>query len=182
MMCIMVHLVLLQRSHKLFVFVGFCFFFFSVRVFSTTLSSRLVIQLSASSHILLFPSSVFFIAVVLFFISDWLFLYFVSFLFFLSLCVSLTEFICFSLQFIKHPYNYCFELYVGWIACLHLILFSGFCSVLSFGTFVCVSSFWLTLCVCFYVLGRSATSPCLDRIALFGRCLAEPCGAISLVT
>ena len=48
--------------------------------------------------------------------------------------------------------------------------FSRFCLVLSFGTNSFVSSFWLTLRVCFYVLGRSAVSPRLEGVALCRRC------------
>ena len=51
--------------------------------------------------------------------------------------------------------------------CLGLLL--EFCPVLSFGIYFFVSSFQLSLCVCLYVLGRSATSPSLGRLALCSR-------------
>lgn len=44
----------------------------------------------------------------------------------------------------------------------HLVLFLRFCLILSFGIYFSTSSFCLTLCVCFYVLGMLATSPGLE--------------------
>ena len=46
-----------------------------------------------------------------------------------------------------------------------LVLFWDFCSVLSFGTCLFVSSFWQPSCVCFYVLCRAAISLGLGRVA-----------------
>ena len=43
--------------------------------------------------------------------------------------------------------------------------FSGFWSALSFGPYFFVSSFWQSACVCFYVLGRAALTPCLSSMA-----------------
>ena len=60
-----------------------------------------------------------------------------------------------------------------------LALFLRFCFILSFGTYSFISSFFLTLCVCFYVLGRSAISPCLERVAL---CRRYPLGFSSMVS
>ena len=48
---------------------------------------------------------------------------------------------------------------------LFRVFFLTFCSVLSFGTCFLVSSFWQPPSVCFYVLGRVATSPGLGRMA-----------------
>ena len=47
-----------------------------------------------------------------------------------------------------------------------LVPFLEFCLVLSFGKYSFVSSLCLTLCVSFYVLGRSAPYPSLERVAL----------------
>lgn len=44
-----------------------------------------------------------------------------------------------------------------------------------------VSSFSMTPCICFYLFGRSATSPNVDKGALCRRCPVEPSGAVSLV-
>lgn len=68
------------------------------------------------------------------------------------LFVILAELI-YSPGFTKHPYNQCFELYlVDYLSPSHLILFLGFCPVLSFGTYFPV------LFGCFYELGKTASS------------------------
>ena len=46
------------------------------------------------------------------------------------------------------------------------IFFWGFCLILSFGTYSSVSSFCLTLCVCFHALGKTATPPRLEGVTL----------------
>ena len=49
------------------------------------------------------------------------------------------------------------------------VLFLEFCSVLSFGPYFFVSSFWQPPCVCFCVLGRAALTPCLSApVKLYG--------------
>ena len=48
-----------------------------------------------------------------------------------------------------------------------LVLFLGFCSVLSFGPYFFVSSIWQPPCVCFCVLGRAALTPCLSSMACY---------------
>ena len=60
--------------------------------------------------------------------------------------------------------------------------FLEFCSILSFRICFFVSSFWLPLCTFFYLLGRSALSPSLGRMALCSRCPVGPSGAVSLIT
>ena len=45
-----------------------------------------------------------------------------------------------------------------------------------------VSLFWLSLCVCFYILDRYATFPCLSILALCCRCPVRPSGAAFPVT
>ena len=46
-----------------------------------------------------------------------------------------------------------------------LVLFLEFCSVLSLGPCFFFSSFWQPPCVCFYVLGTAALTPCLSSMA-----------------
>lgn len=75
----------LNYSHFLF----FCFNW----VFSTTLPFKLLIWTSALSNLLLFPSSVLFISVTVFFTSDWFF--FVLCLFFMHASLS-PQFFCLS--------------------------------------------------------------------------------------
>ena len=65
----------------------------------------------------------------------------------------------------------------GRLSPFYLVLSLEFCSVLSF-----VSSFCLSPCVCFCVLGRSAMSPGLDRLALCSRHPRGPSGTDSLVS
>ena len=67
------------------------------------------------------------------------------------------------------------------IAHLHFILFffGGWENVLLFGRHSFVSSFCLTLCVCFYVLCISATFPSFERVAIRRRCPVVPSDAIS---
>ena len=58
---------------------------------------------------------------------------------------------------------------IGCLSPFHLVLFLEFCSVLSFGPYFCVSSFWQPPCVCFCVLGRAALTPCLSApVKLYG--------------
>lgn len=57
------------------------------------------------------------------------------------------------------------------LAPFYLVLFLEFCFVLSFRKYSFFSSLCLTLCVCFYVLGRSAPYPSLERVTLCGRFL-----------
>ena len=75
-------------------FLKIFFFFFSDLVFSNTLSSKSMIQSSASTNLLFILSSVFFI-------SDWLF--FMISIFFFHGVVVLTK-------FLEHPYNHFFKL------------------------------------------------------------------------
>ena len=62
------------------------------------------------------------------------------------------------------------------------VFFLGFCSVLSFGTYFFVLSFWLPPCVCFYALGRAAMHPGFGRTALCSKCLGGCCGTAYLIT
>ena len=54
--------------------------------------------------------------------------------------------------------------------------------VLSYGACFFVAPFWLPLCVCFYVLGRSAMTPSLCAIALCSRCPVGSSDSVSLIT
>ena len=59
----------------------------------------------------------------------------------------------------EHLYDYYFELFIMKVAYLPFVkVFLGICLLLWFGTYSFVSSFCLTLCVCLYVLGKTATS------------------------
>ena len=83
---------------------------------------------------------------------------------------------------------------VFWTLCLVdfsslfcLVLFLEFCSAFCFvlffffiGTDFFLFSFWLLSCICFYVLGRTATSPHLDRVALCIRWPIGPTGTVFL--
>ena len=42
--------------------------------------------------------------------------------------------------------------------------FLGFCSVLSFGPYFFASSIWQPPCICFYVVGRAALTPCFSSM------------------
>ena len=58
------------------------------------------------------------------------------------------------------------------LASISFSSFSGDFSCSSFGTYFFVSSFWLSPCV----LGRTAASPSLGRMALHSRCSVGPSG------
>ena len=60
--------------------------------------------------------------------------------------------------------------------------FLEFCSVLSLGTCLFVSSLYPPPCVCFYVLGRGAISPMVGRVAFCSRYSVGPSGIASLIT
>ena len=53
----------------------------------------------------------------------------------------------------------------------HLGLFLETSPILSFGVYFFVYSFWLLLCVCFYVLGKSAMTPSFGSMAICIMCL-----------
>ena len=53
--------------------------------------------------------------------------------------------------------------------------FSGVWSDLSFGHV----AFWQLPCVCFYVLGRAALTPCLGSVAYYSRCLVGTASPIT---
>lgn len=78
-------------------------------------------------------------------------------------------------EFGKPLCEYYFELFPDKLLISILIPFLEFCLVLSFGKCSFVSSF--NLCVCFYVLGRSATSPSPEGVAECGKYLVGlfPC-------
>ena len=63
-----------------------------------------------------------------------------------------------------------------------LFFFTEFCSVISVGSCFFVSSFCHSPCVCFYVLGRVATSPRLGSMAECSRVPVRSSGTPSLIT
>ena len=62
-------------------------------------------------------------------------------------------------------YNQCFGLCIWWIVSILSSSSLEVCPALSFRTCFFVASFWQTPYVCVYVLGRSAPSPGLGRVA-----------------
>lgn len=62
----------------------------------------------------------------------------------------------------QYLYDYYFEFFFRHIAYLHLSLLLWFCSVLSLGACSSASSFCWTLCVGFYVLGKSTIFPDIE--------------------
>ena len=135
-----------------------CFFY---------LVSKLLIWSTASSNLLFVPSSVFFISAIVFFISDWFF-----FMVYVSSFISLNTLITIILNSVSSQL----------LASISFSSFSRGSSVLSFGACFFLSPFWLPLCVCSYVLCRSAMTPRLCEVALCSRCPVACSGAVPLFT
>ena len=116
----------------------------------------------SSFNLLLIPSNVFFITVIIVFISDWTFqkVFSTSSLKF-SVSLSILPLSSLSILIISVS-NSASDRLLFYI--LFYFVFLEFCSVLSFGTCFFVCSFWLTSHVCFYV-GRSAMTLSLGRVA-----------------
>ena len=121
--------------------VCFCFCFFP------TLSSKSLIWSSASSNLLLIPSSVLFISDISFFIS------------------GLSFFYHFYVYFptVQYTYNYYSKLLINCLPPFHLVLLLENTFVLSFGVCFFVFLFWLLLCICLYVLDDSARLCCTPK-------------------
>lgn len=124
---------------------------------------------SASSNLLLILSSVYFQSVIAFFSSDWFFF-------------SCFLFLCWNSHWV-HPFFFWWAfLWLFWtfiwgnlpISGIIVIFLRFFC-LSSFGRCSFISSFYLSLGVCFHVLGMSATSSSLERVVLCRRCLVGPC-------
>ena len=64
----------------------------------------------------------------------------------------------------------------------NLALFLEIPPVLTFGARFFVCPHWLSLCVCFYVLNRTAITPSLHGVGLYSRCPVWPSGAVSLIS
>ena len=145
MIQILVHLKMSQRLLKLFSRLGFCFlgFFFNSCFFLLFclnaylfLMFQIIDLFPSSSPSLLVPYRFFFISLSeggVSFISSFMFLlYSVS-----SLSILIKVFWTLHLM--------------GWLSPFHLVLFLGFCSVLTFGPYFFVSSIWQPpLCLCLY--------------------------------
>lgn len=155
-------LILFQRSLKLSLLLLILFSFsYLVCVFSIALSNSSLIHASISSMLLLNPYSIFFCLIT---ISVWYLLIFSIFLLKFSLCSSI---LLLRLDSYDHLYDHYFDLFIKYIAYLHLIkLFLGIC-FLWFGTYCSVSSLCLSLCVRLYVLGEMATSLTLEGVILW---------------
>ena len=156
-----------QRSLQLSSFLLILFYFFSASVISATLSSSLLLQFSVSFSLLSIPSSVFFISVFVFFISD-------CSLYFLSLCYKLLTFCS------LHPFFWFFwsflqllPLSLSWVGCLspfHLFLLELYLAASL--QHVSVTSFCLTCCFYFVFSTDSlVTCPDLDQVAF---CRSRP--------
>lgn len=141
---------------------------------SITPSSRSLIYYSASSNILLILSSVFFLSVIESFISDWFFFIFSNSLLKLSLRSStlfsnpVNIFMTITLNSLRHIVYFHFTC----LFCCYFVLFFH----LGHSPLV---SFYLTLCVSFHVLGRSAISPSCANSALYKRGPMMPCTTMS---
>ena len=120
--------------------------------------SKLLIQSSALSNLLLIPCSVVFIPCSVVFICYFYSLYLTSLVLFYCSYVLfyacylfvavLSEFIHSFPKLFEHFYNHCFELCIWWIACFHFIWVwggEGFFSVLSLGVFLCLPIFTASL-------------------------------------
>ncbi|KAF6293094.1 hypothetical protein mRhiFer1_009010 [Rhinolophus ferrumequinum] len=143
-------------------------------------SSKLLIRCSASSSLLVIPSSALFISVIVFFTSEWFFFMVSMSFFFFMLAISLLNY---SLRSLSILITIVLNSVSGRL--LASILFSSFCGVFScsfFGghAFLCLLILAASLC-CFYVLGRSATSPSLGQWPYVVGALWRP-GTVSLVT
>ncbi|KAF6088476.1 hypothetical protein HJG60_008301 [Phyllostomus discolor] len=115
--------------------------------FASWCSKSLILFLS-SSTLLSFPCKLFFISIsVSAFVSTWIF--------FMLLRSSLSFLSIFTTSVLNSASD---RLHIS-------ILFSSFSGVLSFAPCFFVSSFWQPPCVCFYVLGRPAFTPCLGSVA-----------------
>lgn len=132
---------------------------------SIILSSRSLICSSVCSSLLLIPFTIFFISVIIFFSPDWVFF---SYIFQLFVGI-LILFIHFSPWFGKHLYDYFNSLSGRYLNSVSLRSFLRLCFVLSFKTYFSISSSCLVLCVCFYVLGKTATSLNLEGVASYRR-------------
>ena len=136
---------------------------------SIILSSRSLMCSSVCSNLLLIPFTIFFISLIIFFSPD-CFCLFVCFPYIFQLFVGiLILFIHFSPWFGKHLYDYFNSLSGRYLNSVSLRSFLRLCFVLSFKTYFSISSSCLVLCVCFYVLGKTATSLNLEGVASYRR-------------
>lgn len=165
-----------QRSLKLSSFKKFFLIFFLLfwlgdfyyRVFHIADCS------SISFNLLLILFSIFFISVLVVFLKVYCFLYFLS-LFWMSYWIPPF----FSPVWLASLWLFLWTLY------LFFFFFSPFSEVLCclfIWKELISSSFCLTFCVSFYVLGTSAISPSFERMTFCRKCFVGPSGAIPLVT
>ena len=111
------------------------------------------------------------LSVIVFFSSDWFCLIFSKSLLKISLYFSILLLSIVSILLTISMYSMSGKL----LTSVSLGFFLGFYFVLSFGTYSSVSSFCLTLGVCFYELGRTATSPSPEGVALCGTVYSVDC-------
>lgn len=107
------------------------------------------------------------------------------------MCVEIFTVCIHSLEVGEHLYHYYFELSTY----LHIIkvFFWSFDLILLLGTYFSFSSFYSILCVCFYVLSKTATSLILEvdlcrwwtfsfNLALAPTCLSNLCDCLNHLT
>ena len=160
MIWLLVCLEMSQRHfYSILVFLHSFFFLLSGWMLISSLCSMSWIWILASLSPLLVPCRFFFISLSVTFISSWVF--FILLQWFLWASWS-PVFSYLSL--------------IGWLSLFHLVLFLGFCSVISFGSYFFVFSFWQPPCICFCVLGGAALNLCLRSMAYCRRSTFKWCG------
>ena len=140
----LVCLILSQRSLKLISFIYLFFAFcFSVWVISTILSSMSFMHYSVSPNLLLIPSSVFFITVIVFFSSDWLFFIFSKSLLKFSLCSSISSWVWWVFLW-PLLWTLC---QVNYLSPFHRVYFWGFIFSFIWNLFLCLLILFDFLCL-----------------------------------
>ena len=94
------------------------------------------------------------------------------------LSVSQRSFLHSFFKFSEYLYDHFLKIcQASYLSPFHLDLLQWFCPVLFWGAYSSDSSFYLTPYVCFYVLGKSATSPSLESSDLINKrsCRALQC-------
>ena len=127
----------------------------------TVLSSSLLICSTVSLNLLLHLYSIFYISVIVFFTSDWVFHIF---------CISLLNFSLCSLiipNLVSHFMTIILNSSSSRLFISTLLKpFLRFGLIFLFGTYFSVSSFCLALCICFHILGKTAASLSLEGVVL----------------
>lgn len=153
---------LLQRSLNLSLnFLLFFLFVVWLECFPFTPSFRTLIHSSASSNLLLIPSTVFLISVILFLNSGAFYILYLSFEVF-------TDFIH-SLSSSGNLYNHYLKLLDRLLSSASFLSFSQVLSCSFVWAYSSASLFRFTFCVCFYELGENLFFPVLKEWSCVGR-------------